>query len=142
MENAFILGCYHLTIFQDSKLTINMIKGIYNPSNKLLKRYTQASYAFIFNFMSFNIIHIRRELNSMANMLTSFVANPSRQLLSHRLDCIFLSLQCYHLPNNLDSLQVFTDDESICASVQNKPKQKNISLDNHKFPKGMTPLEN
>jgi hypothetical protein len=38
---------------------------------------------------------------------------------------------------------IFPDDESICAFLKNEPLNKNeiISLDDNKFPKGLTPLE-
>jgi hypothetical protein len=37
IENAYNLGCGHLTIFGDSKLVVNLVRKIYNPNNKLLK---------------------------------------------------------------------------------------------------------
>jgi ribonuclease HI len=41
LENAYSLGCGHLTVFGDSKLFVNLVRKIYSPSNKLMKRYTQ-----------------------------------------------------------------------------------------------------
>jgi hypothetical protein len=91
----------------------------------------------------FNITHIRRELNSMDDRLVVFVANPSRKLLPQRPNCTFMSLYHPHFLNNVESWQVFPDDESICAFIQNEPLKKKeiISLEDDKFPKGMTPLE-
>jgi hypothetical protein len=45
--------------------------------------------------------------------------------------------------NNVESWQVFPDDESICAFLQNEPikRKEIISLEDNKFPKGLTPLE-
>jgi ribonuclease HI len=37
IENAYNLGCGHLTIFGDSKLVVNLVRKIYNPINKLMK---------------------------------------------------------------------------------------------------------
>jgi ribonuclease HI len=81
IENAYNLGCGHLTIFGDSELIVNLVRKIYNPNNKLMKRYTQVVWALISNMLSFNITHIKRELNTMADRLAVFAASPTRQLL-------------------------------------------------------------
>jgi hypothetical protein len=54
-----------------------------------------------------------------------------------------MSLYHPHFPDNIESWQVFSDDESICAFLQNEPLKKKeiISLEDNKFPKGLTPLE-
>jgi hypothetical protein len=39
--NDYNLGCGHLTIFGDLELVVNLVRKIYSPSNKLMKRYTQ-----------------------------------------------------------------------------------------------------
>jgi len=39
IENAFNIGCYHLTIFGDSEL-VNLIRRIRTPQTSLLKVYT------------------------------------------------------------------------------------------------------
>jgi hypothetical protein len=93
--------------------------------------------------LSFNITHIKRELNSMADRLVVFAASPTRKLLPQRPDCTFLSLYRPHIPNNEESWQVFPDDESICAFIQNEPynPKEIISLEDNKIPKGLNPLE-
>jgi hypothetical protein len=58
IENSFNLGCGHLIVFGYSKLIINLVKKIYTPSNKLLKRYEQAVWYLILNLFYFNITHI------------------------------------------------------------------------------------
>jgi hypothetical protein len=61
-----------------------------------------------------------------------------KDLIAH-----FCLLYRPHLPNNVESWQVFPDDEGICAFLQNdlyKPKEI-ISLEDNKIPKGLTPLE-
>jgi ribonuclease HI len=35
IENAYNLGCGHLTVFGDSELVVNLVRKIYSPSNKL-----------------------------------------------------------------------------------------------------------
>jgi hypothetical protein len=54
-----------------------------------------------------------------------------------------MSLYRPHIPDNVESWQVFKNDEDICAFLQNEPlKPKEvISIEDDKFPKGLTPLE-
>jgi ribonuclease HI len=37
IENAYNLGCGHLTVFGDSELVVNLVRKIYSPTNKLMK---------------------------------------------------------------------------------------------------------
>jgi hypothetical protein len=41
IENAYNLGCGHVTVFGDSELVVNLVCKIYSPRNKLMKCYTQ-----------------------------------------------------------------------------------------------------
>jgi ribonuclease HI len=77
IENAYNLGCGHLTVFGDSELVVNLVRKIYSPSNKLLKHYTQVVWMLISNLLSFNITHVKRELNSMDDRLVVFAASPT-----------------------------------------------------------------
>jgi ribonuclease HI len=72
IENAYNLGCGHLTVFGDFELVVNLVRRIYSPSNKLMKCYTQIVWSLISNLLSFNITHVKRELNTMANRLAIF----------------------------------------------------------------------
>jgi ribonuclease HI len=81
IENAYNLGCGHLTISGDSKLVVNLVRKIYLPRKKLMKRYTQVVWVLISNLLSFNITHVKRELNSMDDRLVVFAAYPTQQLL-------------------------------------------------------------
>jgi ribonuclease HI len=143
IKNAYNLGFGHLTVFGDSELVVNLVRKIYSPSNKLMKFYTQVVWMFISNMLSFNITHVKRELNSMAYRLVVFVASPTQQILPQRPDCTFQSLYRPHIPDNVESWQVFPNDEGICSFIQNelfKPKEI-IFMEDNKFPKGLTPLE-
>jgi ribonuclease HI len=115
IENAYNMGCGHFTVFGDSELVVNLVRKIYSPSKKLMKCYTQTVWALISNLLYFNITHVKSELNSMDDMLAVFAASPTRQLLPQRPYCTFHSLYCPHIPDNIDSWQVFPSDESICA---------------------------
>jgi ribonuclease HI len=103
IENSYNLGYGHLSIFGDSDLVVNLVRKIYSPSNKLMKLYTQNIWALISNLLYFNITHVKRELNSMANRFVVFVASTNRQLLPHRPDCTFQSLYCLDIPDNIES---------------------------------------
>jgi ribonuclease HI len=120
IENAYNLGCSHLTVFGDFELVVNLMRKIYSPRNKLMKCYTQVVWALISNMLSFNITHVKRELNSMTDRLVVFVASPTRKLLPQRPDCTFQSLYRPHIPDNVESWQVFPNDEGICAFIQNE----------------------
>ena len=37
IENAYNLGCGHLSVFGDSELVVNLVCNIYSPRNKLMK---------------------------------------------------------------------------------------------------------
>jgi ribonuclease HI len=67
IENAYNLGCGHLTFFGDSELVMNLVCKIYYPSNNLMKHYTQIVWELISNLLSFKITHVKREMNSMAD---------------------------------------------------------------------------
>ena len=143
IENAYNLGCGHLTIFGDFELVVNFVCKIYYPSKKLMKRYTQTIWALISNLLYFIITHVKMELNSMVDSLAVFAASPTQQLLPQRPDCTFQYLYHPHILDNVESWKVFPSDESICAFIQNDPyKTKEIiSMENNKIPKGLTPLE-
>jgi hypothetical protein len=79
----------------------------------------------------------------MADRLAIFVASLNQQLLPQRTDCTFQSLYRPHIPDNIESWQVFPSDESICAFIQNEPyiPKEIISMEDNKIPKGLNPLE-
>jgi hypothetical protein len=56
---------------------------------------------------------------------------------------LLLLLYHPHFRDSVESWQVFPDDESICAFLQNEAwKGKEIiTLEDNKFPKGLNPLE-
>jgi ribonuclease HI len=143
IENAYTLGCGHLTIFCDSELVVSLVRKIYSPRNNFLKLYTQVVWMLISNMLSFNITHVKRELNSMVDRLVVFPASPTWHILLQRPDCTFQSLYHPHIPDNIESWQGFPSDEGIFAFIQNKPfnPKEIISMEDKKIPKGLTPLE-
>ena len=81
IENAYNLGCGHLTVFGDYELVLNHVRKIYNPNNKMMKRYTQAVWALISNMLSFNMTCIKREFNTIADKLTVLFASLTQHIL-------------------------------------------------------------
>jgi ribonuclease HI/probable phosphoglycerate mutase len=63
LENNFNLRFQHLTMFGDSELVVNLIRKIYNLSNKILKRYIQGVWDLVSNLLSFNITYVCMEMN-------------------------------------------------------------------------------
>jgi ribonuclease HI len=103
IENAYNLGCGHLTIFGESELIVNLVHKIYSPSNTLMKIYIQDAWMLISSLLSFKFTHVKRELNSMVDMLAVFASSPTRQILPQRHDCNFQYLYRPHIPNNIES---------------------------------------
>jgi hypothetical protein len=68
---------------------VDLIRKLCSPSNKMMERYSQIVWELISNLLSFNITHVKRELNSMAGRLTIFAASPNQQLFPERHDCSF-----------------------------------------------------
>ena len=77
IENALNFGCGHLSVFGNSELVVNLIRKICSPSDKLMERYTQTVWALISNLLSFNVTHVKRELNSMPGRLAVFATSPN-----------------------------------------------------------------
>ena len=79
----------------------------------------------------------------MVDRSTVFAASPNQQPLPHKLDYSFQSLYHPHIPDNIESWQVFPNNENICAFIQNEPfKPKEIiSIEDDNIPKVLNPLE-
>jgi hypothetical protein len=60
-----------------------------------------------------------------------------------RPDCAFKSLYCPHIPDNVGSWEALPNDESNRAFIQYEPlnPEEIISIENHKIPEGLTPVE-
>jgi ribonuclease HI len=143
IENALNLGCGHLSVFENFELVVNLIRKNFSPSNELMEQYSQTVWALVSNLLSFNITHVKRELNSMVDRLVVFAASPNQQLLPHRPDCSFQSLYHPYIPNHVGSWKALPDDEIICAIIQDEPlkPEEIISMENNRIPEGLTPLE-
>jgi ribonuclease HI len=101
IENTYNLGCGHLLVFGYSELVVKFVRKIYSPSNNLMKRCTQTVWALMSNLLSFNITHVKKELNSIVDRLAIFTASPNQDLFHHRPNCTFQSLYHPHIPKNI-----------------------------------------
>jgi ribonuclease HI len=105
IENALNLGCGHLSVFRNSELVVNLIRKTFSPSDKLMEQYSQTVWALVLNLLSFNITHVKKELNSIADRLVVFAASPTQQLLPHWPDCAFQSLHHPYISENEEFLE-------------------------------------
>jgi ribonuclease HI len=103
IEKSLNLGCGHLLVFGYSKLVVNLIHKVCSPSNKMMEQYYQTIWALILNLLSFNITHVKRELNSMSGWLAVFAASPNQQIWPHSPHCSFQSLYHPCIPDNVES---------------------------------------
>lgn len=76
LENALELGCQNITIFGDSELIINFVRKVYNPSNKLMRQYTTLLGDLIAKFTSFDISHVKNNLNVVSVNLALYASRP------------------------------------------------------------------
>jgi len=143
IENTLNIGCGHLSIFRNSDLVLNLIHKICSPSNKLMERYSQIVWALVSNLLYFNITHVKKELNSMADQLAIFAASPNQQMFPHRPDCDFQYLHRPCFCENEGSWEAIPNDVRICVVIQNQPlkPEEIISVENNKIHEGLTPLE-
>jgi ribonuclease HI len=77
IENSLNIGCGHLLVFGNSELIVNLIRKICSPRNKLMERYSQTIWALVSNLLSFNITHVKKELNSMDERLPVFATSSN-----------------------------------------------------------------
>jgi ribonuclease HI len=143
ISNALNLGCGHLLVFKNSELVVNLIHKTCSPSDKLMEQYSKTVWALVSNLLYFNITHVKKELNSMADRLVVFTTSPTQQLLPHKSDCAFQSLHHPYIPEKEGSWNAIPNDESICVVIQNEPlkPEEIISTDNNEILEGLTPLE-
>jgi ribonuclease HI len=83
IKNSLNLGCVHLSVFENSELVVNLTHKTCSPSNKMMEQYSQTVWELVSNLLYFNITHVRKELNSIADRLAVFTTSPNQQLLPH-----------------------------------------------------------
>lgn len=71
LEVALDLGIEKVTCYLDSELVVKQIKGEYKVKNEGMKIMYNMVNPLIKHFQSFNIIHIKRELNKKADSLAN-----------------------------------------------------------------------
>lgn len=71
LEIAFDLGIENVTCYLDSELVVKQIKGEYKVKNERMIPMYNMVMPLIKKFNSFEIIHVRRELNKRADQLAN-----------------------------------------------------------------------
>ena len=66
-----VLGGTRITIFSDSELAVRQINGLYRVKNAGLLPLHAEIMELACQFQSFKVIHVRRELNSLADKLAN-----------------------------------------------------------------------
>jgi hypothetical protein len=109
----------------------------------MMEQYSQTIWALVLNLLSFNITHVKKEMNSIANRLAVFAASHTQQLLPHWHDRAFQSLHRPYISKNEEFWKAIPNDEIICDVIQNEPlkPEEIISVENNKILEGLTPLE-
>ena len=70
MKDAKYLGVDEIIAFWDSKLVVQQVKKVYSIKQPKLRNYVQEVWDMIEqNFSAFNITHVKREENQMADSL-------------------------------------------------------------------------
>jgi ribonuclease HI len=67
IENALNIGCGHLLVFGNSELVVKLTCKTCSPINKLMEKYSQTIWSLVSNILSFNITHVMKDLNSIAD---------------------------------------------------------------------------
>jgi hypothetical protein len=143
IENTLNLGCGHLLVFRNSELVVNLIHKACSPSEKLMEQYSQTVWALFSNLLSFNITHVRKELNSIADQLAFFPTSPTQYLLPHWLDCDLQYLHCPYISESEEFWKAILENDNICAIIQDellKPEEI-IFMENNKIPEDLNTLE-
>lgn len=71
LEQAKKLGVQELTVYMDSLLVVNQMKGIYKVKNRDLWPIHEAAKDLASQFKSISFVHVPRELNSIADGLVN-----------------------------------------------------------------------
>ncbi|MBU2547468.1 MAG: ribonuclease HI family protein [Proteobacteria bacterium] len=75
LEEASRLGARRLRLRLDSELVVRQVTGVYRVKNDRLQPLFQRVRALLRNLEAYDILHIRRELNSEADALASRAAS-------------------------------------------------------------------
>ena len=74
LNEALRLGADKVHLFLDSELVVRQILGVYRVKNQRLKPLYDQAMALLQRLEAYDIVHVRRELNSEADRLASQAA--------------------------------------------------------------------
>jgi hypothetical protein len=104
---------------------VNLIRKTCSPSDKLMEQYSQTIWALVLNLLSFNITHVKKELNSIVDRLVVFATSPTQQLLPRWPNCAFQSLHRPYISENEEFWKVkpLIPNSQIPGHISIKPTQ-------------------
>lgn len=71
LENVQALGYSEVSVFADSELLVKQINGAYRVKNEGLKPLFTKALALLRGFRSFDVAHVRREGNKLADAMAN-----------------------------------------------------------------------
>jgi hypothetical protein len=115
----------HLIVTGNSQLVINQVTQRYKIKKEILKLYFKKVNELMESFSSFNISFILRDKNHKANSLdlVDSLSNPddAQRKTYFRVQRAFRS----SVPNNIEYLQVFENDEQLDFFLLNDDDEDN-----------------
>jgi len=79
LEEARAMGAARLKILLDSELVVKQVQGLYRVRNTRLRKLYDRAMGLLQEMEAYDILHIRRELNSEADSLASQAARKTRE---------------------------------------------------------------
>jgi ribonuclease HI len=113
MKETKDLGVEQMVVFGDSELIIQQVRDLYKVKNVKLKKYRNEVWSLIEQyFPAFNLNHISREINELADSL-AIAASNFKVILDVKAA---YAVQIKHrpsIPDNIKCWQVFEDNREI-----------------------------
>ena len=107
------LGVDEISTFRDSQLVVQQVRKVYSVKQPKLRNYVQEFWDMIEqNFSTFNITHVKREENQLADSLAIAASTFKIPINLHST----YDVQVKHKPSVLDNIKhqhIFQDDQQI-----------------------------
>lgn len=82
-------------------------------------------------------------MNSIVDVLAMFATRTNMFVRANKLNCHVVTLYRPHLPDNDEFWNIFKDDNMILSFLKDEIHEpsRDINLEQNKYPKVLTPLE-
>lgn len=104
------LGAQRISVYGDSELVINQVKGEYQAYHPWIQQYRNVVLDILTMFLEYTLSVVPRTQNFMADSLATTVRNFKIPIFSNTKFEIHVKHQPY-VPDNLQYWQVFWDDK-------------------------------